>query len=504
MEPEIDEGIAMRSILDLILPSISNHNHEELREYLNILPILRMKVDSSNEWLRIICLQSFDEDNGPALGMAIKYWSDNNPEEEIRPILIEIFRMGGFPNKFYTFLINQYPGLNFSHFIYKLNNFAPDGETIMAAQRIHKVFGPQSLEVLENLLDDLRCGLEEDLTVVINEFLKELIAEYNSKNVAPRPDWIIAPPFYINDQLPTNQDLDNWAIEIYKNLHMEGQINTHSVDLFAEGLINLYTEMINNSTKGVFSMSTHINPSLVEDPQKAKSIMLEKLKDMNLEDLGKKIDDVKELELSLRLEFTCLYGPSFLGTDARKLDSLNADPCVRFGGCRMFLCWEYENLDSDGEEIIEDIEEEDRYYLIDWFTGNCDTCGAIIQQKHYALRMPELVGGYSGCYCSFECLRFQIPEKNGQRVENFEKMETVVRKFGIYDRIWEKRKIIPIPSREMIQKVQAPASSQLSKFMEQSSSFEDESKVVLEGPSSSIPNPYVNNVEETVFNPFLM
>lgn len=75
----------------------------------------------------------------------------------------------------------------------------------------------------------------------------------------------------------------------------------------------------------------------------------------------------------------------------------------RYGGCRMFLCREYEDFDSDGEEI-EDDNCFDREYS-DWFRGYCDVCEKEIGSRYHALRHPLVGGGWQGCLCSEECLR---------------------------------------------------------------------------------------------------
>jgi hypothetical protein len=74
--------------------------------------------------------------------------------------------------------------------------------------------------------------------------------------------------------------------------------------------------------------------------------------------------------------------------------------CNRNGGCRMFLCNEFEDTDYDGDEI-DCMSRDDQFR--DWFRGKCQECKCKIGKKHHAVRLPLLRGGWKGCYCSFEC-----------------------------------------------------------------------------------------------------
>lgn len=73
--------------------------------------------------------------------------------------------------------------------------------------------------------------------------------------------------------------------------------------------------------------------------------------------------------------------------------------CNLHGGCRMFLCCEFEETDEEDDEIS------------DWFTGRCQVCEECVENKYYCLRMPLLHGGWKGCYCSFACLVEDIPDE---------------------------------------------------------------------------------------------
>lgn len=73
---------------------------------------------------------------------------------------------------------------------------------------------------------------------------------------------------------------------------------------------------------------------------------------------------------------------------------------VELDGCRMLTCecW---------------IEEENS----GWFTGYCDVCFIAIRSKQFALRYPEVQGGWRGCFCCSECM-MQDDGADGERVEH--------------------------------------------------------------------------------------
>lgn len=79
------------------------------------------------------------------------------------------------------------------------------------------------------------------------------------------------------------------------------------------------------------------------------------------------------------------------------------DDCCKYGGCRMFLCNEYEDTDDSGIQIdIMSIDEQQ--FDLHWFRGCCQVCDKPISNEHYALRMPLVGGGWKGCFCSEKCL----------------------------------------------------------------------------------------------------
>lgn len=85
------------------------------------------------------------------------------------------------------------------------------------------------------------------------------------------------------------------------------------------------------------------------------------------------------------------------------------------GPCRMFIC---------------KCREED-----EWFEGNCNTCQLRIKNLSHAIRFPLKKGGWSGCFCSFNCMLENPPEPMDLQYEVAIKiLETDLINHGVMDR----------------------------------------------------------------------
>ena len=105
-----------------------------------------------------------------------------------------------------------------------------------------------------------------------------------------------------------------------------------------------------------------------------------------------------------------VYGPvnSYPDTDFSELMTEEGEYDVNliFGGARMFT------------DLSQEVDPETSVSLDEWFTGSCMQCFRRIRSYHYAVREPGLLGGWSGCFCSWECVRGSISD--GQSAYDFE------------------------------------------------------------------------------------
>lgn len=73
-----------------------------------------------------------------------------------------------------------------------------------------------------------------------------------------------------------------------------------------------------------------------------------------------------------------------------------------FGGARMFT------------DLSQEIDSETSVPLEEWFTGYCMQCSLRIHAYHHAVREPGILGGWSGCFCSWDCVRGNIRDDQGE------------------------------------------------------------------------------------------
>lgn len=82
--------------------------------------------------------------------------------------------------------------------------------------------------------------------------------------------------------------------------------------------------------------------------------------------------------------------------------------CPDYGGCRMLSCSKYEEVDDDDDEC--------EYETLDWFTGQCLVCDTKIEKRCYSVRFARGDGGWSGCYCSTDCVKILTMTKKEEKL----------------------------------------------------------------------------------------
>lgn len=126
-----------------------------------------------------------------------------------------------------------------------------------------------------------------------------------------------------------------------------------------------------------------------------------------------------------------LYDTDLTGTisDTTLEQQLQTNDICRQIGCRMLTCNEYHEDD--------DIYEEDYFVASrDWYTGACDFCLNTIEHRHYACRFPPKNGGWIGCYCSWDCVRYDSNTTKSVELELVDIFEEQINEVGIQDRIY--------------------------------------------------------------------
>lgn len=112
------------------------------------------------------------------------------------------------------------------------------------------------------------------------------------------------------------------------------------------------------------------------------------------------------------------YGPvnALITEQASISDKHERTICTRYGGCRMLSCQEFEVPDDDGS--------------VEWFTGECIHCKQAIDHKESAVRIPQLSGGWRGCFCEWYCVYDYIASA-GYNEHDQELLEDLVGRFSL-------------------------------------------------------------------------
>ncbi len=182
-----------------------------------------------------------------------------------------------------------------------------------------------------------------------------------------------------------------------------------------------------------------------DDEEGDTSYIAEQLANMEPEDYNKFIEAIKvdpEEVARVRRDKNIfrVYGPAnpYPDMDFSQMIDENGqmDANVVYGGARMFIDNSQE-YDYDNDLPLEN-----------WFTGHCLQCSLKIRAYFHAVRLPHLTGGWSGCYCSWQCVRDYI-EKDFETEDSDEynkyilhvailnAMEELINDIGIADREYE-------------------------------------------------------------------
>lgn len=256
-----------------------------------------------------------------------------------------------------------------------------------------------------------------------NEMMIEyttLMVKVRQTNVAPIPSWVIKP-----DHLMTHESL----VESVQMPEFDVEVRKMSYEDIANVYINLKYGCDGCHAK--------------EDEEEEKGQLLKGMKKAERVDVNESMTDAfrniycsafKELKELFRV-----FGPCHPFPEGYDLFVESEDPCEMWGGCRMYHCYENENVNPDtGEDLYEDPADNGLLDKITWWEkGICENeeCLLKISKRCYAVRMPLLSGGWKGYYCSWKCAREDTKPSETLVRELIDGFEASCEEVGIYDRI---------------------------------------------------------------------
>lgn len=358
------------ALIQLTVNAIQNNDLEELESYIDKMPIDTLEDQDSISLLLRLLSEATDNQRKDTVPIILEAWNQYYPSElENVSFYSLLFTFTRIPVEILAFVTMSLENTAFLDVLDELIPLPSDDNMVLAVQRAHQVFGPQSKETYNVAYQTALDKGNDSISNYLLPFV-ESVADY-----AEIPPWITN--FARDGVVPHEKDIlitepPKGDID-YDQISIDDAIDLLTIGLEETGIT---VENIDKSKEFIRSYLAIASP---EDKRQLLEPVLEKKYLSLLQD---------DIELFRTLGPANPIYDSVLGQ-------------MSLGGCRMFTC------------SVFDYDEEDDSYD-DWFTGNCESCLNRIRNRWHAVRMPRPAGGWVGCFCSFDCLREGISEEESQ------------------------------------------------------------------------------------------
>lgn len=156
-----------------------------------------------------------------------------------------------------------------------------------------------------------------------------------------------------------------------------------------------------------------------------------------------------------------------------------------------------DNVDETGTEIYPDENiSADQIEDLNWFTGMCDRCSRGIERLHHAVRRPVLYGGWTGCYCSWNCVRNSTDNVMSQVMADI--FSAQLDEYGLYER--EYRQPPQIKPDRTVDIINEIISTTLRELNEESEDYEDAVKKMDPQLVDYLMNEFQKGIREGAYN----
>jgi hypothetical protein len=396
-----------RSVFELLNIAVKQGSHTLLKEALDSFPYDVMEENELDElFSQLLTLAATAAQNKTTIRFLVEYWdnlrnviggadfnfdqktqgyrvSTLNAEEDVLPVVAYVFMLPQIIPDVLKMVISSIPNTNAVELLEIYGKSHRYSQNAYAMSRIIETFGntlsyQTVLDLYQNVILNKNNQSEEFLALKLEEI----------SPFVERPSWVhnftdIDPPPRFIDYEDELKELDV-KIDI-------SQLDPDSlIDMLTSGLADV----------GVALDEIESNKRKLKKRFEKSSVAVREQMLMPI------IESEKRKGMRESEDLFHLFGPSFAssGTDF----SLNT-PCTQWGGCRMFLCVCHERSDDDGEYVdVMDENDNNDSWEVEWFRGACDNCHRRIERKHYAVRIPVSVGGWKGCFCSWDCVKLRI------------------------------------------------------------------------------------------------
>jgi len=497
------------AIIATVFKSISIGDEDSLNYYLSLLPIKDIAAERSNALLHSFLLKCGEYNQYDMVKHIFNAWREVYPYQiEINDELYEYSDQPSLMTILFYTPIFTLPSLvaaargspNYFavRILFELSVYPDSDEVVAAARKVIQVYGQPQKEQLDIILE--RCSLNNAnrLYNYINTFFNK-VSDY-----APIPKWL--GNFYLGDgqisdqtetntgnKIPLTDPISKEELPLETDLLIPRDCQAYDPDdpdisglpqLTADQVADLLLEPVRAEK---LQQSTNMKEFLLAElkqygPDQLKQIGVEQK--LLIDD--SKNSDVPDVNILAQLLLPQLYDPDVINmvidrereklklkyrisTQQQKAEILGpilqdqalanlqsdiklyrllgpANPFMdadteelEYGGERMFLSVKYEQADDDDRQVL------------DWFTGSCLVCSRQIRKRYHAVRRPIVSGGWSECFCTWQCVRirltqlaelYSLPEEVSEASENYtlaksmvDYYEQQILQIGIQDRI---------------------------------------------------------------------
>jgi hypothetical protein len=370
--------------------AIGKHDNQMVDKLLSLIPLENLTVKTTDSLLISLSKSAQNSNNTSVLKVIFDQWNRVYPNEETVPFYIYLYIVSTIPLSLLQFYSSYFKQYRYMDVIFGLIELLPDSETLRGCVRADQVYGPQKATVYRSLYN------QSKFNQVVRDFLIDHLRQ--SSDYIEIPSWV----HNYTDIKPLPTENQVTIPPIITQVNIPNLTDLQRVKIMTEGLnlLGLTEDEITTNEK----------------------TLLEQLSTMTLEQKNDFVTPyylIKTRERSQSyLNLFRLLGP------VHPLVNATVDELV-YGGERMFTS---SIFDYDEETDITEY----------WFKGFCENCHYRIRRPYHAVRIPMALGGWKGCFCSWNCAReFQLNANgNDVLVETFiDKFEQEINEKGIQDRL---------------------------------------------------------------------
>lgn len=395
---------------------------DKLRDLLNKFPIENISIEQSDD-LALLFLNSAERgQQKECTKIIMERWEETmigSENGQSLPYYVYLFTSRKIDNEVLGFISKVMDKYSFEEVMDYLIDYDDGEDMYLAYNRARNIYGDRGERIYRKLLHRSK---EQD-NIRASNFLENLIKDIAT--YAEVPSWV---KDYRTDkeQDKEQKSKETKSKESVEDLPTESDLLLELPPYDVNPRFEMPTDIeqaVLDFTSGLEDMGIEIE-SIGEARDAIRNLLLTGSTQEKIQILGPMMQNKARFNLAYNKDIFRILGPSnpIIGSD------LTGDsPCERYGGCRLLTCKCLELLDPETGQILD-------YDDVNWFTGSCDVCLKQIRISAHAIRLPEVTGGWSGCYCSWQCIRNGLIGPDPMQRGVIDQFEITLSEIGIQDR----------------------------------------------------------------------